>query len=195
MISQADADAKAQDDVDNNGQAYANANGTCSQSTMLNYNFSVFKDPKTYADYSQNIWPLPMPLHSVLALRWDNSNMVISGTGNSICEGEYRQVPMNFKPPTDQSPMLGKKCKLSITINDDYNHYVGNGEPCVDFVKAIVAGGNGELINLTAGLNEIEFNYPATAQTYSFGIVTCQYPCLGYMCVAMISLLKLEIVP
>lgn len=45
IISQADADQKAQDDVNANGQAYANANGTCTQViyarlTYENYNYS-----------------------------------------------------------------------------------------------------------------------------------------------------------
>ncbi|HMR93578.1 MAG TPA: DUF5977 domain-containing protein, partial [Chitinophagaceae bacterium] len=55
-ISQADADQQAQDDVNTNGQSYANTNGTCTQTaiyvklTLENLNYQYGVDYYTFAD-------------------------------------------------------------------------------------------------------------------------------------------------
>jgi hypothetical protein len=95
--SQAAADQLAQNDVNSNGQAYANANGTCTQSsvtiTSINYvgtsGFSaVFTNTSTGQQYSFSI-PSSGSQQTLGTVAPATYNVTISKSGNNTSRGFY----------------------------------------------------------------------------------------------------------
>lgn len=103
LISQVDADTKAQNDIDANGQNYANANATCSTTYVRLYleNMSTINPNYTTADvvvrfYEDAACTIPKTVTNLLIqctkTRTCTGNPTTGSTINATCNGTYYYI-------------------------------------------------------------------------------------------------------
>lgn len=176
LISQADADAKAQEDVDLNGQAYANENGTCALSVLINGQFSAGQYLSNYAAITGCSYP------------------TINGKAFIVWNAAGGRIRFYAPPSNVESQILGLPCKITLSLANDTALVSGmnNGQESVSYMSLKTCASE-DLTPMAVGENVVNFNYPSTAQTYAFELQLNTPNPVTYNLVAVLASFKLEL--